>query len=252
MFPAAVLTRSMFYHGPDAGKTKAVAMDAKDLASRLDVTVARPDALAPDVHKAAADAMRFGVACLFTTPVWTSRLATMLRGSGVAVAALVAFPHGGSKATIKAIEATSAVKDGADRIEIVPHLANLLALEIDAARQELIEIARAARAARRDIHLSAFIDIPLLFNRRGERAVELACRAVREGAFDGIVIPTAADAHAIGLAKTHGQSLAIKVAGIADAAAGRAALADGAVDRIGIDANDVEAMMRHDDDSDGT
>jgi deoxyribose-phosphate aldolase len=182
--PPPLLTRSMFYHGRDAGKTKHV-VEANELASKLDVTIARADAQAADVHKAAAEAMRLRIACLFAPPVWTSRLATMLRGSGVGIGSLVAFPHGYSKPTIKAIEATSTIKDGAERIEIVPHLANLLSLDVDGARAELIEIARSARAARREVNLSVTIDVALLWNRRGERAVELACRAVREGGCDG-------------------------------------------------------------------
>jgi deoxyribose-phosphate aldolase len=217
-------------------------MDAKELASRLDVTIARPDAQAADVHKAAADAMRLAVACVFAAPVWTSRLASMLRGSGAQLGSLVAFPYGHSKPTIKAIEATSAIKDGADRIEIVPHLANLLSLEVQGARLELIEIARSARAARRDVNLSAVIDVPMLWSRRGERAVELACRAVREGGFDGIVIPSA-DAHAMGLVKTHAQSLTIKVTGIDTAAGARTMLESGAVG-VGVDADYLHAVLQ--------
>jgi deoxyribose-phosphate aldolase len=217
-------------------------MEATDPAPRIDVTIARPDAQSADVHKAAADAMQRGAACVFTAPVWTSRLVSMLRGSGTQVGALVAFPWGHSKPTIKAIEATSAVKDGADRIEVVPHLANLLSLDVDAARLELIEITRSARAARREVNLSAVIDVSLLWNRRGERAVELACRAVREGGFDGIVIP-AADAHAIGLVKTHAQSLSIKAIGARTAAEASVNLASGA-DRIGVEVEYLSTVFQ--------
>jgi deoxyribose-phosphate aldolase len=218
-------------------------MDRKELASRLDVTIARPDAQSADVQKAAADAMRFAAACLFAPPVWTSRLAAVLRGSGVRLGALVAFPHGGSKSTIKAIEASSAVKDGAERIEIVPHLANLLSLDVDSARHELMEITRSARAAQREVNLAAIVDVHLLWNRRGERAVELACRAVREGGFDGIVIPAAGDSHAMGLVKTHGQSLTIKVSGVESASTARTMLESG-VALVGIDVEQLCAIVR--------
>jgi deoxyribose-phosphate aldolase len=204
----------VFYHGRDAGKTEAVEMTRTQLASRLDAMVTRPDALAPEVHKVAADAMLLAVACVFAPPVWTARLATMLRGSTVAVGSLVAFPHGTSKSTIKAIEATSTIKDGADRIEIVPHLPHVLSLDLDGARAELIEILRAARATRRDVTVATIIDIGLVMRRgaeRTERSLEAACRATRESGCDGIVLAGDATADALALVKRYSEGLSVKV-----------------------------------------
>jgi deoxyribose-phosphate aldolase len=218
-------------------------MTRQELASRLDTTVAAPGATAADVHKAAADAMRLGVASLFAPPVWTARLTTMMQGSGVAVGSLVAFPYGGSKPTIKAIEATSTIKDGAARVEIVPNLALLLGLDVDGARAELIEIMRAARAVRRDVNIATLVDVGILMGRensedRGNRVLESACRSAREGGCDGIVIAgiagIAGDATEATLALVKGYAQSLTVKAMADTAvAARALLAAGA-ERVGV------------------
>jgi len=175
--------------------------------------------------------------------VWTKRLAAMVRGSGARVGTHVGFPLGTSKATIKAIEATGAVKDGADEIEVVAHLPYVLALDVDSARAELMEVVRAARAARREVVVHVIFETALLWRLGGERAVECACRATRESGCDGIVTATglidpAAAGEAASLPeilarlKRHGEALTIKAAVVDDPAAARAALEAGA-DRVG-------------------
>jgi deoxyribose-phosphate aldolase len=214
-----------------------------DLAAHIEAMVCAPEASGATVHKAAADAMRLGLAVICVAPTFTARVATMLRGSGVRICSLVAFPSGTSKATIKAIESTSTLKDGADEIELVAHLPYLLAGDLDSARAELMEIVRAARSTRRDVVIRVIVETALLLRGRvGNEAktIELACRAVRESGCDGIVTSSGvhpaggASAAAVALLKSFGEGLMIKAAGgIADAGAARALLAAGA-DRIGV------------------
>jgi hypothetical protein len=45
---------------------------------------------------------------------------------------VVGFPHGTSKATVKAIEATSTIKEGAAEVDVVAFLPNLLNLDLGA------------------------------------------------------------------------------------------------------------------------
>ena len=161
--------------------SEAPKMKPADLAGRLDATILKPEALSSEVHRIASDAMQYGCRAVVAAPVWTERLAKMVKGSGVRVVSTIAFPFGTAKSTVKAIEATSTIKDGADRLEIVPHHALLLTGEADGTRAELIEIARAARATRRDVHLATLVDVGMLLDRRGERAIEAACRVTRTG-----------------------------------------------------------------------
>ena len=51
---------------------------------------------------------------------------------GATVTATVGFPHGTNKPTLKAIEATSCIKDAADAVLIVAHLPHLIRGDFDA------------------------------------------------------------------------------------------------------------------------
>src|SRR5215210_6913124 len=144
-------------------------MTAAELASKIDHTILKPEATSAEVHRAATEAMQLGCATICVAPVWVARVSAMLRAerTETRVGAVVGFPHGTSKATVKAIEATSTIKDGADEIDVVAHLPNLLKEDVDAARAELMEIVRAARATRRDVTIKVILETALLLKALG-------------------------------------------------------------------------------------
>ena len=207
--------------------------------SRIDLVALGPHLASRDVHKVVANAMRHGVRAVCVAPVWTGRVATMVRGSGLRVCSAVAFPHGTSKSTVKAIEATSTIKDGADEIEVVAHLAPLVAGDLDASRSELMEIVRAARSTRRDVGIHVTIESAVLAG-MGKAALELACRAVRESGCDGIVTSSGfhpagdATAEAVRSLKSFAHDLTIKAAGAIESEALARSLLDAGADRIAV------------------
>lgn len=192
-----------------------------DLASRTELAILKPEALSAEVHKVVADAMAAGCAGVCVAPVWVNRVARMVSDPRVRVGTVVGFPHGTSKSTLKAIEATSTIKEGAVAVDVVAHLPHVIGLDLDAARAELMEIVRAARSTRRDVVINVIVETALLLQLgdRAERAFEVACRATRESGCDGVV--TASGFHPAGgasveatkLLKHFGESLIIKAAG---------------------------------------
>jgi len=166
---------------------------------KIELAILRPDAMPAQVHKVATDVMQGGFAGIVVAPVYVARVVTLLRGSGATVTAPVNYPHGTSKPTLKAIEATSCLKDGADAVLIVPHLPNVLRGDFDAMRAELLEIARAARATRRDVQMHVLIE-----RITDEPSIAVACRAIRESACDGIVV-----SDAFPLVRKHAESLVV-------------------------------------------
>src|SRR5688500_10504929 len=117
-------------------------MTRSDLASRIDHTLLKPEASTAEIHRLVTEAIQHNFASVCVAPVFVSRVATMLRGENARIpcCTVVAFPHGTSKPTLKAIEATSAIKDGAEEIDVVAHLPHLMNADVDASRGELIEI----------------------------------------------------------------------------------------------------------------
>ena len=159
---------------------------------------------------------------VIVAPVYAARAATLLRGSGVRLGVTVGFPHGTAKPTLKAIEATSSIKDGVDEVFVAAHLVPLIAGDADAAKVELMEIVRAARATRRDVGIHVIVETALLMSLgqgRNERAMLAACRAVRESGCDGMVTTSGfhpsggTGADALAMLKQHGEGLTITAMG---------------------------------------
>lgn len=226
-------------------------MTSADLASKIDHSILMPEASSPEVHRVATEAMQQRFASVCVAPAWVGRVAMMLKGSGTPVCTVTSFPHGTSKPTLKAIEATSSIKDGADEVDVVAHLPLLLAADVDAARAELIEVVRAARATRREVVIKVIVESALLLKDvsadQGEARMAAACRAVRESGCDFIKTSTGfhpaggATVEAVRLMAQHAQGLMIKAAGGIRDLAGAMAMLEAGAHRLGMSAS-IEVM----------
>ena len=96
-----------------------------DLAKYIDHTLLKPDATAADIDKLCAEAVQHGFACVCINPVWVSRAAANLKGTGVAVASVIGFPFGATMPEIKAHEARPVIRDGAREIDMVINIGAL-------------------------------------------------------------------------------------------------------------------------------
>jgi deoxyribose-phosphate aldolase len=222
-------------------------MTPAELAKTIDHTVLKPEALSQDVQKVCSEALEHKFASVCVAPAWVPTVAKLLAGSGVLTCTVAGFPHGTGKATVKAIESVAAIKEGAEEVDVVAHLPHLLTLNLDAARAELMEFVRASRAARRDVALKVIVEsaalLQLLGDDKGEQAIEVACRAVRESGCDFIKTSTGfhpaggASVKQVSLMKKYGDKLLIKASGgIRDLATARSML-DAGADRLGMSAS---------------
>lgn len=201
-----------------------------DLCARLQLSCGRAETSRAMTEALVAAALERGIAGVGVFPVFVAPVAKLAAGR-VAVVAKVGGA-GLAKPTLKAIEATSAIKDGAAEVQVEPLLAPLLAGDVDAAKQELLEIVRACRATGRDVMIHAVLRSAALMRGPGggEGAVERACRAIREGACDGVVDVGDDASHAVVRTHAHALLLRRQLAGAAWPAV-RASLRPG-VDRV--------------------
>jgi deoxyribose-phosphate aldolase len=221
-------------------------MTASDLARRIDHTILKPEALAPEVHKVVTEALQYQFASVCIAPAWVAKVSAMLKGSSVACCTVVSFPHGTSKPTLKAIEATSAIKDGATEVDVVAFLPFLINHDIESAKAELMEVVRGARAVRSDVVIKVIVESAALLKLggdKGERAIATACQAIRESGCDFIKTSTGfhpaggASIEAVRLMKKYGEGLLVKASGgIRDLATAKAMIEAGA-DRLGLSAS---------------
>lgn len=214
-------------------------MTQDQLAHQLQQTALDPYLTAPEMHALVAGAMEHELPAICVTPVWTARVGMMLRATpSIALCSTVGFPNGTHKSTLKAIEATSSIKDGASEIAVVPHLPNLIKPDLDAARTELMEIVRAARATRRDVVVRVFVESATLLRSGDEKLLETACRAVRESGCDGVITSTGFDPaggatiETVRLLKKYGEGLSVIAHGSIDDAATAIDLIRAGADRV--------------------
>jgi deoxyribose-phosphate aldolase len=218
-------------------------MTGTELASKIDHTILKPETTSAQVEKIVTEAIEYRFASVCVAPIWVPMVAKLLKGTGVLTCTVSSFPHGTCKPTVKAIEGSSAVKDGAEEVDVVAHLPYLAAGDFESAKAELLEVARACRAARPTTVIKVIVESGYLLSLSGdagEKAIATACRAVRESGCDFIKTSTGfhpdggASIRAVELMKKYGEGLKIKASGgIRDLPTALAMLNAGA-DRLGL------------------
>ena len=90
-----------------------------NLAPYIDHTNLKPEAAAEDLKKLCEEALRCGFASVCVNSSRAALAAELLKGSSVAVCAVVGFPLGAASSAAKAFEAKKAAEDGASEIDMV-------------------------------------------------------------------------------------------------------------------------------------
>lgn len=129
---------------------------AADLAARIDHSVLRPEATRHDIEQGAILAVEAGCASLCVQPDHVSFVHQMC-GDRLVVCAVVGFPHGGSTAAVKAIEAASAVAHGASELDMVVGLGPIAEGDLAHVAHEVA----AVRGAAPDVVLKVIVESAL-------------------------------------------------------------------------------------------
>lgn len=96
-----------------------------NLAKYIDHTLLKPDAKRADIEKLCREAQEHGFFSVCVNGSWVSTAVELLKGSGVAVAAVTGFPLGAMSTKAKAYETEQAVADGATEIDTVINIGRL-------------------------------------------------------------------------------------------------------------------------------
>ncbi|MCL2091994.1 MAG: deoxyribose-phosphate aldolase [Micrococcales bacterium] len=211
-------------------------MGPAELAQFIDHTLLRPEATRAEIADLVATAVDLGVYAVCVSPVHLP-LDVPLRADGtkvVKVTTVVGFPSGAHKTAIKVAEATQAVADGADEIDMV--------VDLGAAKERRFDDVRADIAAVR-----AVVPQPLLLKVVVESAVlsdhELieTCRAAADAGADYIKTSTGyhpaggVTTRAVGIISgTIGGRLGLKASGGLSTAADAISMITAGASRLGM------------------
>ena len=156
-------------------------MELKDILSKCDHTLLRPDAVWDEVRQLCDDGLQYGVASVCISPCHVSAAASYL-GGRLPVCTVVGFPSGASSTAVKCFEAAEAIGDGADELDMV---ANIGWIKSGMYREVGQEIAEVKRICAKHI-LKVIIETCLLTE---EEKIEM-CRVVSDSGADYIKTST--------------------------------------------------------------
>jgi deoxyribose-phosphate aldolase len=120
-----------------------------DLAKMIDHSLLNPTLIVADLDAGCTLAVAYDVASVCILPYRLRRCAEILRGSTVMASTTIGFPHGGHTAATKAAEASQAVADGGQELDMVVNISQVLSGDWNFVRREIaavIEIAHDAGA----------------------------------------------------------------------------------------------------------
>lgn len=139
----------------------------------IDHTLLKPDATKAEIIKVCEEAKEYGFASVCVNEYYTALVAKQLKGSDVKVCTVVGFPLGASTTEVKVAETVSAIKAGAEEIDMV---INIGALK-DGDNDYVVEDIRRIKEATGKNVLKVIIETCLLTEEEKVRACELSVKA---------------------------------------------------------------------------
>lgn len=157
----------------------------EELARMIDSTLVKATATRSEVEKLCREAIQYGFHCVAVNPVYVKFARGLLKNSNVKVCSTVGFPFGASLPEIKFMEATKAVEDGAEELDMVINLGLLKSGDYEAVRQD-IESVLAVKHASKGIIVKVIIESDRLS--RDEKVI--ACKLAKEAGADFVKTST--------------------------------------------------------------
>lgn len=111
-----------------------------EIAKMIDHSILHPTFTDRDLEKNCEIALKYDVATVCVKPYHVKLASQITIGSGVAVCAVISFPHGNSSTEIKLAETLQIINDGATEIDMVVNIGKVLQHDWDYINNELKEI----------------------------------------------------------------------------------------------------------------
>ena len=102
-------------------------MDKKALGKMFDHTLLKATAVPDEIETICEEAKKIGAASVCVNPTNVRQAAKLLNGSEVKVCTVVGFPLGANTSKVKAFETADAIENGAQEIDMVINIGQLLA-----------------------------------------------------------------------------------------------------------------------------
>jgi deoxyribose-phosphate aldolase len=117
------------------------------IAGMIDHTILRPDATEADVTRICREAAQYGFASVCVNPYWVSLCSRLLVGTPVKVCTVVGFPLGATTTEAKVAETASALRCGAQEIDMVQNVGALRSGDAERVKMDIAAVVETAHAA---------------------------------------------------------------------------------------------------------
>lgn len=112
-----------------------------EIAKMIDHSLLHPALTDQELKQGCEEAVEFHVASACVKPCDVRQAAEYLKGSDVAVCAVIGFPHGNSTTEIKQLETEQVIRDGATEVDMVVNIGKVLSEDWEYIGAEIASIA---------------------------------------------------------------------------------------------------------------
>lgn len=109
----------------------------KELAKLIDHSIIDPFHTDKDLGEGVALAKKYETGQYVTQPFRVKRARELLAGTGIKLQTFVGFPHGSDHTEVKVLQASLALKDGADEIDMVINIPALMSGDVDYVEKDI-------------------------------------------------------------------------------------------------------------------
>lgn len=145
----------------------------ENLNKYIEHTLLKQDAQKEDFEKLFAEARENNFLGVCINPAYVKMAKTALEGTDVKVVTVIGFPLGANKTEVKAFEASCAVADGADEVDMVINVSALKDKDYDYVREDI----KAVKIASKTSPLKVILETDLLTQDEIKKACELCVEA---------------------------------------------------------------------------
>lgn len=108
-----------------------------EISKYIDHTILKPDATTEEVKKVCSEAKEYKFASVCINPYYAKLVSKELAGTDVKTCVVIGFPLGANNKEVKAFEATKAVANGAQEVDMVINIAALKDKEYDVVENDI-------------------------------------------------------------------------------------------------------------------
>ncbi len=145
----------------------------ENLNKYIEHTLLKQDAQKEDFEKLFAEARENNFLGVCINPAYVKMAKTALEGTDVKVVTVIGCPLGANKTEVKAFEASCAVADGADEVDMVINVSALKDKDYDYVREDI----KAVKIASKTSPLKVILETDLLTQDEIKKACELCIEA---------------------------------------------------------------------------